>query len=195
MNAVKESNKVTGLSKFDIINLDDTEEIKDSKVPLIMESLQDYYMKNDNLKKLKAIQEQRGEVSLRVLDWFVTNYTKKHRIRIKHNSDLINVHENYKLQLRSYSKKQFDPFCRKSKKMIEFGDSNDDYINTSCGQLCFFRWAFENGIIDYVQKHLKSIEDDMKENEKRNKKSQDLTPKVKTKITKKKVNYTVEFGK
>jgi len=29
------------------------------------------------------------------------------------------------------------------------------------GQLNFFKWALENNIVDYVQKHMKEIEDDM----------------------------------
>ena len=39
---------------------------------------------------------QNSKVSLRALDWTVTNYSKKHCIVIRHNNDLVDVHESYK---------------------------------------------------------------------------------------------------
>ena len=39
--------------------------------------------------------------------------------------------------------------------------SKDNYVVTTVGQLNFFRWAIKNNIIDYVQKNLITIENDM----------------------------------
>jgi hypothetical protein len=129
------------------------------KVSLLMQSLTDFYKDSEFIEKLKPILEQRSVISLRVLDWFITNYAKKHRVVLKNDFD---VYLNYKLQLRSYSKKQFDPFCRKNKILFYYSDKSSDYIETSCGQLCFFRWCFQNGVLDYVEKNLDLIESDMK---------------------------------
>lgn len=127
------------------------------KVTLLMKSLNDFYKNESYIKILKPILNQESIISLRILDWFITNYSKKKSIIINNTFD---IYQNYKLQLRSYSKKQFDPFCRKNK--ILFYYNNSDFLETSCGQLCFFRWCIQNGILEYVEKHIDEIENDMK---------------------------------
>ena len=71
----------------------------------------------------------------------------------------LNVFLSYKEQLRAYSKKQFDPFCRRER--IIFKDINNQSINTTVGQLNFFRWAIQNKILNYVEENLSEIENDM----------------------------------
>jgi hypothetical protein len=58
-------------------------------------------------------------VSLRSIDWFVTNYSKKNNIVIKNNGQYINVFQDYKNQLKGYSKKYFDPFRRNDRIMFK----------------------------------------------------------------------------
>jgi hypothetical protein len=114
----------------------------------------------------------------------------------------LDVYQNYKLQLKSFSKKQFDPFCRKNK--ILFYYNNDNYIETSCGQLCFFRWCFENSILNYVQENLNIIEQDMKTSlkSKKNKtsssednsqKRQPLSISASRTVSKQNISYIVKF--
>lgn len=43
----------------------------------------------------------------------MTNYAKKHGVIYEHKGAELNVSLSYKQQLRAYSKKQFDPFCRR----------------------------------------------------------------------------------
>lgn len=131
--------------------------MNESKLSLLMASLTEFYQNKEYIEKMRNIVDQHNVISLRVLDWFITNYSKKNQVIIKNN---FNVYQNYKLMLKSYSKTQFDPFCRKNKIIFYYTDS--DYIETSCGQLCFFRWCFENKILEYVQANLGSIEQDMK---------------------------------
>tara|TARA_B100000900_G_C20575690_1_gene715227 strand:- start:150 stop:545 length:396 start_codon:yes stop_codon:yes gene_type:complete len=90
-----------------------------------------------------------------VIDWFVTNYSKKHNIEYNNNSNIVNVYISYKSQLKSYSKKFFDPFCRRNR--INYKQS----LSTTIGQLNFFKWALTNGILDYVTNNYKTIESDM----------------------------------
>ena len=74
------------------------------------------------------------------MDWFVTNYSKKHNIcYLTKNNKNINfiVYLDYKNQLKAYSKKQFDPFCRRER--ISFNDINNNEIITTVGQLNFFQ--------------------------------------------------------
>lgn len=101
------------------------------------------------------------KLSLRIIDWFVTNYSKKHNIVInKRNSNKpFIVFLEYKSQLKAYSKKQFDPFCRRTR--INFECGNGNHFETTIGQLNFFRWAIEHGIIEYIIHHYAAIEEDM----------------------------------
>jgi hypothetical protein len=140
----------------------------DTKLSLLMKSLTEFYRRPGYIDQIRSIIDQNSVISLRILDWFITNYSKKHRTIINKDGKSIDVYQNYKLQLKSFSKKSFDPFCRKNKIMFYYSD--DDFIETSCGQLCFFRWCFENDILDYVKHHLSVIEQDMK-NSLKNKKT------------------------
>tara|TARA_B100000925_G_scaffold290510_1_gene275893 strand:+ start:1524 stop:2120 length:597 start_codon:yes stop_codon:yes gene_type:complete len=144
--------------------------VNNVKHDLLMQSLENFYKDSENLKILTSIINGESKISLRVIDWFVTNYSKKNNISYLILDDRqldINkpkmkefvVYIDYKLQLKGYQKKQFDPFCRRER--IEFYYSNNEYVVTTVGQLNFFRWAIKNKIIDYVTKNLTSIENDM----------------------------------
>ena len=71
------------------------------------------------------------------------------------------VYNDYKLNLRSYSKKRFDPFCRWERISIPYID--DTSIQTTIGQLNFFKWAIDNSVIEYIEQNYKIIERDMNE--------------------------------
>ena len=122
---------------------------------------------------LSLIVSSNSKISLRIIDWFVTNYSKKNNtnysIDMKLNNKIIKkqfiVYINYKLQLKGYSKKQFDPFCRRNR--INFYFDETDYITTTVGQLNFFRWALQNNVVDYIVNHYKEIEVDMNDNTKK----------------------------
>jgi len=87
----------------------------DTKLSLLMKSLTDFYKNPIYIEQMKNIVDQNSVISLRILDWFITNYSKKYRTIIKNKDSTLDVYQNYKLQLKSFSKKQFDPFCRKNK--------------------------------------------------------------------------------
>ena len=131
-----------------------------------MDSLIHYYNKKEHINKLLDIFKETTPISLRVIDWFVTNYSKKNKITFMLNNHfytnkLFTVHDEYKQQLKGYSKKQFDPFCRRDR--IKFCYDEKNYILTTVGQLNFFRWANENNIIEYIKNNLNDIETDMNE--------------------------------
>jgi hypothetical protein len=174
----------------------------DTKLSLLMKSLTDFYQNPVYIEQIKSIIDQNSVISLRILDWFITNFSKKHRTIITNSNGSIDVYQNYKLQLKSFSKKQFDPFCRKNKIIFYYND--DDYIETSCGQLCFFRWCFDNDILTHVKNNLSTIEQDMKNSLKSKKTSKDDTSSSCTKrqplsisasrsVSKQSVKYVVKF--
>ena len=140
---------------------------KTHKQDLLMESLIKYYFNNKKINSILNIINGISTISLRVLDWFVTNYSKKNNIiyliksDIDNTSRLFNVYLDYKQQLKGYSKKQFDPFCRRGR--IQFYYNNTEYITTTVGQLNFFRWANNYNILEYIKKNVQTIEKDMNE--------------------------------
>lgn len=141
-----------------------------SRQDYIMDSVNEFFIGNkDHLNQMLPILNQTAHISLRILDYFVTNYAKKKKIIYLLNGEPFNVFLNYKAQLKAYSKKQFDPFCRKMRKVdgkqinesIEFEYDNSKSIETTVGQLNFFKWAIENGVLAYIVDHLTDIVEDM----------------------------------
>jgi hypothetical protein len=134
-----------------------------SKKDLLMQSLINFFATKENLDKVIPIITGKSKISLRILDWFVTNYSKKNNIsyEIELNNKKKNfiVYLDYKSQLKAYSKKQFDPFCRRER--ISFFDHSNTELVTTVGQLNFFRWAIETNIINYIIENFALIENDM----------------------------------
>ena len=54
-----------------------------SKEDVILQSLYEFYKNKDNMDKILPIITGNTKISLRVLDWFVTNYSKKFDINYK----------------------------------------------------------------------------------------------------------------
>lgn len=136
-----------------------------SKKDLLMQSLINFFINRANLDRIIPIITGKSKISLRILDWFVTNFSKKNNINyeltdIKNgNKKNFIVYLDYKAQLKAYSKKNFDPFCRRER--ISFIDHDNNELITTVGQLNFFRWSIENDIINYVDENYDIIEKDM----------------------------------
>ena len=178
------------------------------KQDLLMSSLSVFFRDKDNLNQILPIINGKSRISLRILDWFVTNFAKKYNI--SYNilvGDIVTkfiVHISYKSQLKAYSKKLFDPFCRRER--IRFIDHNNEEIVTTAGQLNFFRWVIENKILDYISKYLKKIEDDMnqsirhlyknkniKTEEKKRRKRKELSISATKSVNKHSINIVIDF--
>lgn len=132
-----------------------------SKNDILLNSLFLFYKEKKYIETILPIINGQSIISLRILDWFVTNYSKKFNViyNIPNNQNPFNVYLDYRLQLKAYNKKYFDPFCRKNR--IIFYYQEKMAIKTTVGQLNFFRWALKNDIINYVSDHLNNIIDDM----------------------------------
>jgi hypothetical protein len=129
------------------------------KQELIVSSLQRFYNDREDIDDILQILQGTSAISLRLIDWFVTNYAKTHSTSYILNSQEFLVYLNYKSQLKAYSKKLFDPFCRRERIMFQIG-THPTFL-TTVGKLNFFRWAIEKGILDYIRQHLQDIEKEM----------------------------------
>jgi hypothetical protein len=140
---------------------------------LLMSSLSKFYSTKSNVLKVKPIINGESDISLRLIDWFITNYSKKYSTiitrKVNNNIVHLNVFLSYRSQLKSYSKSYFDPFRRKDR--VKFYYDKDNYLETTIGQLNMFRWILVNDILEFVKEHKDDIEADMiatqKENQKR----------------------------
>jgi hypothetical protein len=128
---------------------------------LLLTNLITYYSDNDyqQLDKILPILNGTSPISLRIIDWFVTNYAKQHYVVYILSNARFKVYNDYKLKLKAYSKKRFDPFCRWEKNVIPY--RHDQFIQTTIGQLNFFKWILDNDILTYIQENYESIEQDM----------------------------------
>jgi len=169
------------------------------------------YNPNNNLDKMLRIINGESKISLRIVDWFATNYAKKYYViySIKQSNDnnfeRFKVYDDYKLKLKGYSKKRFDPFCRWDRISIPY--TNGSFIETTIGQLNFFKWALETKVIDYIEKNYNEIEKDMNnrnstskrkellvDNSKTRKKREELSASATKSIKKETVEIIVKFN-
>lgn len=169
------------------------------------------YNPNNNLDKMLKIITGVSKISLRIVDWFATNYAKKYyTLYIIEGTDnnitrRFKVYDDYKLKLKAYSKKRFDPFCRWDRISIPY--TNEQFIETTIGQLNFFKWAIENKVVDYIENNYAEIEKDMNnrnstskrkeivvDNSKTRKKREELSISATKSIKKEKVEITIQFN-
>tara|TARA_B110000114_G_C14993498_1_gene357612 strand:+ start:53 stop:871 length:819 start_codon:yes stop_codon:yes gene_type:complete len=196
-------------SLHDEIIYKNQENVLTGKQYLLLIPLTKFFCKAENINKLKSVLNGESKLSLRLIDWFVTNYSKKNLVMynlnklkkesnlskietdsgidtddnttIEYFSDYFNVFSDYRAQLKSLNKKNFDPFCRRSR--IKFFYGMTDYIITTVGQLNFFKWAIENYILEYIENNMTEIETDMDKNAYNKKLILEKTKKKKNKNT------------
>ena len=129
-------------------------EVIRTKEHWVLHRLERFYAIPANIDRVRGILSGDSRISLRLLDWLVTNYAKKKDVAYKKDDRFVNVYLAYKSHLKAYSKKMFDPFCR-WKKTVFCG------MDTTVGQLNFFEWAIQDGILDYLEVHYDDVHADM----------------------------------
>ena len=102
---------------------------------------------------------QTSPISLRALDWLVTNYSKKNNIVCSgKNNSLFNIYHGYKVALSHFRRRNFDPFRRRDRIYIQV---NSKQYETTVGQCNFLHWAVTHGVFEYAIEHAVAIEQDM----------------------------------
>jgi hypothetical protein len=133
-----------------------------SQENMIIKSLEKFYEDTKNVNYFIPIVNSESNISIRLIDHFVTKYSKNNKInyKIKENDveQTLNVYTSYKQQLKAFQKKHFDPFSRGDRIPYFMGDS---CIITTIGQLNFFKWFLSKKVYEYVFANHKQIEIDM----------------------------------
>ena len=181
---------------------------------LLLNNLMNFYKNEENISSMLKIITGESKISLRIVDWFSTNYAKKYYTLYtiedpndSNNNRRFKVYVDYKLKLKAYSKKRFDPFCRWDRISIPY--KGESYIETTIGQLNFFKWTLENKVIQYIEENYEAIEKDMNNrnstskrketpiesnNSKTRKKREELSISATKSIKKEKVEIVVNFN-
>ena len=126
---------------------------------VLMNKIIKYYENSNNIILLQKITNNKSKLSLRIIDYFVTNYAKEKEVIYDVKNEKFMVYHSYKSQLKAYSKKQFDPFCRRDRIILSIDKNNT--IKTTVGQLNFFRWAITNNILNHIKNNYEDIEKEM----------------------------------
>jgi hypothetical protein len=178
-----------------------------SKDSLLTTKIIEFYKNEKNVNIFLEIVLQKTKLSLRSLDWFVTNYSKKNNISYLHLDETYYPFKGYKAQLKAYSKKYCDPFCRRERVIYDYKNNiilklddsliSNNSIITTIGQLNFFKFAITFGIINYAINHITEIEQDMnstlknRDSEKKFLKIESIKRKELSKCANRSVNITI----
>lgn len=131
-----------------------------SKEDLLLYSIKNFYNNIDKTEIINII-IGKNKISLRILDYFVTNYCKVNCIIISN----CNIYHEYKNKLKSYNKRFFDPFCRVNYKnntnKILFKFDNNVNLITSIGQLNFFKWIYQIELLNFIYENYNIIVNSM----------------------------------
>ena len=173
---------------------------------LLLTNLLDFYKIDNNMDKMLQIINGESKISLRIIDWFATNYAKKYYTVYQLegvNQTRFKVYNDYKLKLKAYSKRRFDPFCRWDRITVPYNENS--HIQTTIGQLNFFKWALEHNVVNYIEQNYSNIEKDMNNRNstsknkatdsknKTRKKREELSISATRSIKKEKVEIVVKF--
>jgi hypothetical protein len=97
----------------------------------LLTSLRLFYNQPSNAAALLDVLQQKSNYpSLRILDWLVTNYSRTRNVNhctvdAKGNRRQMSISTNYRLQLKAYSKRRFDPFCRRERIVFPLVDPRE----------------------------------------------------------------------
>lgn len=139
---------------------------------IIIPSIKKFYSNHYNAQKFLDLRFFNNRLSLRLFNWFCVNYSKKYQIyyKIRNGKDIetFHVYHSYKLHLKTYKKKMFDPINRGEQIIVRYQSPayhNNDIIEvtTSLCQLNFFKWVIENMVFKYIDVHYDNIFSDMQE--------------------------------
>ena len=136
----------------------------EEQLSLMKEHLDNYFMNNKDMLETiyNIVEDNASKIKLVMIDHFVTIYSKKHNIVLEQmiygEEEYFYVHDEYKNQVKSHSKKLFDPFKRHKKITYTYDDIT---ITTTIGQLNFMKWVLSNNLLEYIENNFDKINTEM----------------------------------
>lgn len=134
------------LTDINNVKINDENKVAD-KEDLLMKQLTQYFNNIKNINSMIPIIQSTSQISLRMIDWFITNYAKTKNISYICNNKNFRVHQNYKSQLKAYSKKRFDPFCRRERIAFQYNFLNIEN-NNECNNKLVYIYSNDNMFVN-----------------------------------------------
>lgn len=128
------------------------------KRAILFHSVDKFYDDAENFTKLKQLLArpftEHKNISLRLLDYFLSIYAGENGVCVPINGKIVSFHDIYQARLSSNGKVLYDAFRRTQKlNYTKHGET----IETTLGQLLFFRDIISYKVLDYVAEHLVEI--------------------------------------
>lgn len=136
----------------------------ENKQDVLQRNLLKFYAIDGRMRKLHFLLSKQSDVSLREWDYLCTHYAKKCNVMYyTSKKELVNLNLQYRSQLKAYSKANFDPFKRHNRIIIPCKYADTKEIETTCGQLCFFRFVIEKDMYEWLKKgkNIENVRADM----------------------------------
>jgi hypothetical protein len=131
---------------------------RSSKRATLLRSVDLFYDDIDNFKQLQCLLG-RSQMSLRLLDYFCATYAGEHGVCITMPDGKIqSLHDIYQARLNRHGKVLYDAF-RRSEKLVY--TKHDVTLETTLGQLVFFRDVIQYRVNDYIEAHQDQIKEAM----------------------------------
>lgn len=139
-------------------NNNDSNKLILNKKEYYMNKINEYYnnLDDNTIKKIINIVERKSNISLRLIEWFITKYSNN-IIYLNNDKIPINILNSYHIKTKLYQKKYFDLFRRYDVFIYKFKNRDDLQIKTTISQLNFFKWLIENNIYDYIEKNINNL--------------------------------------
>lgn len=134
------------------------------KDEVLLDSVLRWYNQDESrVQTFSDIVNHKNGLSLRIIDWLITNFSKKFSVAIESDGIPRNLRRDYHKNLSAHNKKNFDPFARRRRiNIILFG--SERRVST-IGQLNFFRWFLSKNLCGFLLENKSVIEKHMKESE------------------------------
>lgn len=138
---------------------------------VLLDSVLEWYNEDmDNVTSFLDTVKRKNGMSLRVIDWLVTNFSKTNSVTIETNGIPRDLNRDYQKNLNAYNKRNMDPFARRRKIVVVINKSGIiEKRSTTVGQLNFFRWFGRNKVGEYLLSNRALVESHLKESEARKK--------------------------
>lgn len=145
----------SGRKKYEVM---DTTEALPARVRLLLDMLVNFYRNGTFESIVLPIIRDKKPLALRDIDWLVTNYSLAFPVVYQDPTRNVaapfNVHASYERHENDWKKRLFDP-CQRGPRIMFYAGGQQ--YETTIGQLNFFKWAIEHGVIDWAVQHRDEI--------------------------------------
>ena len=157
-------------SRFPILNYveEDDKRISRKEEVLLLSILEWYNSDSDRVKQFTDVVKHKNGLSLRIIDWLITNFSKKVSVPIETRGIPGDLYRDYHKNLSAHNKKNFDPFARRQRICILMFGKERRF--STIGQLNFFRWFLQKNLCSFLIENKPMIEKHMRDYEKVSKK-------------------------